>query len=207
MQNANTNFIFVDECGFNLFTARTRGRARINQRAIRQVTSSRGKNLNLLMAVTPAAGLYYYELEEGTITAARFDIFIQNLETVIGDFNVFIVMDNAPVHNGAQMDQDGHVIKKLPPYSPMLNPIENCFNCIKANVKQNLNLRMHEIVDRRAAAAAGVTLVQHRRRILKECVTRALDQDEAVTQQKVQNFFGRMMAYIPSCLNLDDIFW
>jgi len=205
MQNANANFIFVDECGFNLFTARTRGRARINQRAVRQVTSSKGKNLNLLMAVAPAAGLYYYELEENTVNGARFDTFLQNLETIADDFNVVVVMDNAPVHNGAQMDQDGHVIKKLPPYSPMLNPIENCFNCVKADVKRKLNVRMHEIVDRRAAAVAGVTLVQHRRRILRECVTSALDDDDTVTQQKVHNLFGRMMAYMPACLNREDI--
>ena len=205
MQNANSNFIFVDECGFNLFTARTRGRARINQRAVRQVTSSKGKNLNLIMAVTPASGLYYYELEEGTVNAERFDAFLQNLERIADNFNVVVVMDNAPVHNGAQMDQDDHVIKKLPPYSPMLNPIENCFSYIKANVKRKLNVRMAEITDRRAAAAAGVTLVQHRRRILRECVTSALDQDEVITQQKVQNLFGRLMAYMPACLNREDV--
>ena len=205
MQNQGQNFIFVDECGFNLFMARTRGRARINQRAVRQVTSSRGKNLNLLMVVTPATGLYYYEIEEGIVNVARFHLFLQNLEAIPADFNVVVVMDSAPVHNDAQMGQDGHRIKKLPPYSPMLNPIENCFSCVKANVKRKLNERMREIQDRRAAAAAGVTLVQHRRRILRECVTSALEQDDAVTQQTVQNLFGRMMAYMPACLNLEDI--
>ena len=200
MQNANANFIFVDECGFNLYTARTRGRARINQRAVRQVTSSKGKNLNLLMAVAPATGLYYHELEEGTVNAQRFDTFLQNLERIIGDFNVVVVLDNAPVHNGAQMDEDGHFLKRLPPYSPMLNPIEGCFSSIKANVKRNLNARMHEIVDRGAAAAAGLTLVQHRRRILRECVTSVLDQGEAVTQEKVQNLFGHIkVRHHPLC--------
>ena len=157
------------------------------------------------MAVTPAAGLYYYELEEDAVTAQRFDTFIQNLEAIVGEFNVVVVMDNAPVHNSAQMNENGHIVKKLPPYSPMLNPIEGCFNCVKANVKRRLNERMHEILNLSAAAAAGVTLVQHGRRILRECVRNALEQDEAVTQQKVQNLFGHVMAYIPACINLDDI--
>ena len=112
-------------------------------------------------------------------------MFLHNLERVSGNFNVIFAMDNAPVHNGALTDQNGHLIKKLPPYSPTLNPIENCFGCVKASVKRKLNVRMAEIADRRAAAAAGMTLVQHRRRILRECLTSALDQDEAVTQQKV----------------------
>lgn len=205
MQNVNANFIFVDECGFNLFTARTRGRAANGRRAVRQVAASKGKNLNLLMAVAPAAGLYYYELEENTVNGPRFGYFLDNLGRVIGDFDVVIVMDNAPVHNGAEMDNQRHAIRKLPPYSPMLNPIENCFNCVKSNVKRGLNERLAEIRDRAAAANAGVTLVQHRRRILRECVTRALDVDGAVTQQKVQNLFGRMMGYMPACLNLQDI--
>ena len=101
------------------------------------------------------------------MTAPWSDVFLQSLETIVGNFNVVDVMDNAAVHNDAQLDQNGHLLKKRPPYSPMLNPIEGCFNCIKAHVKQNLNVRMYEIVDRRAAAAADVTLVQHRRRILR----------------------------------------
>ena len=36
----NENLIYVDECGFNLFTQRTRRRARIGQRAVRQVLNT-----------------------------------------------------------------------------------------------------------------------------------------------------------------------
>ena len=84
----------------------------------------------------------------------------------------------------------------------MLNPTEGRFNCIKAHIKQNLNAHTHEIVDRRAAAAVVMTLVQHRRRILRECVNNAFDHGNVVTLQKVHNLFGHTMA---ACVNLDDI--
>ena len=52
-EGINQNLVYVDESGFNLFIRRTRGRARIGQRAVRQVLNSRGKNLNLLLAIGP----------------------------------------------------------------------------------------------------------------------------------------------------------
>ena len=56
---------------------------------------------------------YYWDERTGNV--ARFDVFLQNLDRVAGNFNVIFVMDNAPVHNDAQKDQKVHLIKKLPP--------------------------------------------------------------------------------------------
>ena len=49
-EGVGRNLVYLDEAGFNLFTRRTRGRARIGQRAVRQVGNSRGRHLTLLMA-------------------------------------------------------------------------------------------------------------------------------------------------------------
>ena len=54
-EGINQNLLYVDECGFNLFTRRTRGRARVGQRAVRQVCNSRGKNINIILAISPSA--------------------------------------------------------------------------------------------------------------------------------------------------------
>ena len=72
----NQNLVFVDEAGFNLYTRRTRGRASIGQRAVRQVAGGRGKNLNIIMAISVAAGLHYYELHEGTVNGQVFQGFV-----------------------------------------------------------------------------------------------------------------------------------
>ena len=42
-EGINKNLVYVEENGFNLFTRRTKGRARVGQRVVRQVLNSRGK--------------------------------------------------------------------------------------------------------------------------------------------------------------------
>ena len=120
----------MDETCFNLFTKRSSGRAVAGQPAIRQLQYERGRNLNLVMAVAAAAGVYF-KLQQGTMTGQRFQNFMDNLEQILVNMgadmvNTFIVMDNAQVHRGAHCGEAR--IKFLPAYSPFLNPIENCFN-------------------------------------------------------------------------------
>ena len=45
--------VFVDECGCNIWTARSHGRARQGERAYRQVCGQRGRNLTVTMAISP----------------------------------------------------------------------------------------------------------------------------------------------------------
>ena len=61
--HGNLAMIYVDETCYNLFTARTRGRAPRGQPAVRQLQFERGPNLNLVMAVSPRVGVIYYELQ------------------------------------------------------------------------------------------------------------------------------------------------
>ena len=51
--------IYVDESGFNLWTARTRGRARRGARAVRVVNGQRGANFTLILAVSSQRGVIY----------------------------------------------------------------------------------------------------------------------------------------------------
>ena len=48
--------IYVDESGFNLWTARTRGRARRGARAVRVVNGQRGANFTLILDMCPVSG-------------------------------------------------------------------------------------------------------------------------------------------------------
>lgn len=73
-----------------------------------------------------------------------------------GMHNMYIVMDNASIHKtqavlDAIIKNHGHTALFLPPYSPFLNPIEECWAKIKAEVrktplkgKENLALRIQE---------------------------------------------------------------
>ena len=49
--------VFVDECGYNIWTARNQGRARIGDRAYRQVCGQRGRNVTVALTISPTNGL------------------------------------------------------------------------------------------------------------------------------------------------------
>ena len=49
--------IFIDECGYNIWTARNHGKARIGGRAYRQVCGQRGRNVAVTLAISPINGL------------------------------------------------------------------------------------------------------------------------------------------------------
>ena len=43
--------VFIDECGYNIWTARSHGRARVGERAYRQGCGQRGRNVTIMMAI------------------------------------------------------------------------------------------------------------------------------------------------------------
>jgi transposase len=52
----------------------------------------------------------------------------------------YIIMDNCPIHNRENLRniEELHNLKiiYLPPYTPMLNPIEYWFNEVKSHIRQ-----------------------------------------------------------------------
>ena len=51
--------MFFDECGYNIWTAKSHGRARQGKRAYRQVCGQRGRNLTVTMEISPINGLVF----------------------------------------------------------------------------------------------------------------------------------------------------
>ena len=62
------------------------------------------------------------------------------------------------------------VFLRLGPYSPMLNPIEGCFNSLKANIKEMLAERREEIFSQGEFSS----LVQRRMNLLYEAAIASL---------------------------------
>ena len=208
MENAvQRTCIYIDETSFNLWTRRTRGRAIQGQRAVRQVLGSRGPNLNLVMAISPGTGVVYHELARGTMTSLKFQHFLDNLEVILEEQNAILIMDNAPVHNNAAIGGLNEV-KKLPPYSPMLNPIENPFSVLKFAVKAKLNEphTQQRIFNRQEAAQLGRTLVEHRLTILRDIIVPLIEDQATVSALKCTGWNNHMFAVLPRCMNNDDIF-
>ena len=68
--------VFVDECGYNIWTARSQGRARRGERAYRQVCGQRGRNVTVTMAISPTNGLVFHSAMVGGMNAQRFSDFL-----------------------------------------------------------------------------------------------------------------------------------
>ena len=90
-----------------------------------------------LVAISPDVGVMYYELSRNTMNGEKMDNFSDNLETIPDDEEAYIVMDNAPIHHHATMEHVHRTVKKLPPYLPFLNLLENSFSTLKFAVRRS----------------------------------------------------------------------
>ncbi|CEP18228.1 hypothetical protein [Parasitella parasitica] len=79
----------------------------------------------------------------------------------LGLKNMYIVMDNAAINKTPEVlkaiRDSGHYALFLPPYSPMLNPIEECWAKIKSVVRKTPLAKNEMIADRIEEAAKTVT--------------------------------------------------
>ena len=197
--------IYVDESGFNVWTQRTRGRARVGERAVRSVHSQRGENLTLILAVSPQNGVERHSFHVGGTTAAKFQEFFAALEEAVGHQTPCIfVLDNAPCHRAIQAASANHVVRFLPAYSPMLTPVENAYSAWKWSVKNQLSdpVAQAAFSDLAAACQEGMNLGQWRRHKLLQFGEAAVP---VVTAEKVRNWQAHCMSYFPRCFAKEDI--
>jgi hypothetical protein len=198
--------VFVDECGYNMWTSRGQGRSRCGVPATKVVCGQRGNNVSLLLAISPHLGVVHYEFVHSSTTKVHFQAFINTVVNYlpVGAGESCIIMDNAPIHNGVVSPQENAALKHLPPYSSPLNPIEEAFACWKSAVKSKLSEpEVHAMVsDFQLAAAAGMNMhqwrIHHLVNIGSSCIP-------VITHEKCQRFFNRSVAFLHRCLNSEDI--
>lgn len=199
------NFVFQDETGFNLWTARTRGWAHIGQPAVRVINGQRGRNLSVSLAISPIHGLVHYKISQG-FNREQYQGFITELSQLLADEQFILLIDNAPCHSEAEigLQYDAHAIRRLPKYSPFLNPTELANSALKAEVKRRLSLPeiQQHLNDRNAAAALDQNLYIFRMQVLKQIVEDSLP---IITQHKCHQWFQHSLRYTQRCLNLENI--
>ena len=130
--------VFIDEMGANIWTSRSQGRPLRGQRAVRIVQGQRGQNLTVCLAVSPIWGLVHKIFLRGGMKQEKFGEFLTELSTLLHDEQRVFIMDNARCHFNEPTLNDGHAIKKLPPYSPFLNMTERAISSVKASLKASL---------------------------------------------------------------------
>ena len=197
--------VFVDECGYNIWTARSHGRALQGERAYRQVCGQRGRNLTVTMAISPISGLVFSSATVGGMNAVRFNNFLAQARTNLDpDKSVIFVYDGAPAHKNLAIPAPNTELKMLPPYSPFLNIVEQAISCLKAAIKADISRPeiQRQMDNRDEARAQGIPLGEFRTQQLLEALHRNIDTDTAA---KSAQWYRFMQTYMPRCLNREII--
>lgn len=196
----NNQLIFIDEAGYNLHTKRTRGRARRGERAVRVVSGDRGPNLTVCFAVSPQLGLVHHTIDNGSMTSGKFQDFLREVSTRLGEAPTYFIFDNATCHSRAVTTAPQHYIQRLPPYSPFLNITEMAISAWKAEVKRHLAEVRDQLLN--GPVPPGVSQRQHRMAILAQLGEQSVD---TITTDKCRAWFRHTQGYLPRCLAMTDI--
>lgn len=208
LQNQSRTFLFIDECGFNLNTIRRYARSRSGTRAVIKVAQNKGTNMSICACVNKDLGLLFYEYKVGSMNGEDFTVFLSQLVDIILPLNlpnVTLIFDNCRIHVENDIDQvcsyAGWEYEYLPPYSPMLNIIEEAFSVIKSSIKKLMAGQFYDERIRVALLPFGQKM--NARISILERALRIAIQD--LTIDKTHSFWDHMMATLPICLNLIDI--
>ena len=193
--------IFVDECGFTLSKKRSRGRALLGRRVYSINSVRRIPNFTVFAGVSCREGLVFHAGWSGGTKALTFiealgKMFAQlrvaevafyvaqhpgTAEEDVPHVSRLIVMDNASFHKTAAVRKfihdAGYEVMYLPPYSPFLSPIEECFAMWKARVNTQL------------------CAPQNTKSIL-ECIGEAA---ACVEHDRVSSFYRHCQLFVPAC--------
>ena len=197
--------VFIDECGYNIWTARNHGRARQGERAYRQVCGQRGRNVTVALAVSPVNGLVFHSAYIGGMNAPRFNAFLaQTRQNLDPDEEVIFIYDGAPAHRNPVNPAANTELEMLPAYSPFLNIAEQAISSLKAAIKGDISRPeiQTRMDDRAEARRLGIPLGEMRTRLLLDALQRCIG---VITAAKAYQWFRFMQTYLPRCLNGEEI--
>jgi len=130
---------FIDETGMNLALTRHYGRAAPGTRVVDSVPQNYGENISLLGALS-VEGLSAPMTVDGAVDTAVFRSYVEQVLGPTLEQEDIVVWDNLAVHQVAGIAEAiaarGAHLEPLPPYSPDLNPIEQCWGKIKTALRQ-----------------------------------------------------------------------
>jgi transposase len=124
----------IDESGINLAMARLYGRAPRGERVLGSAPQSYGPNVTIVGALS-CAGLEAVMMVEGATDADVSRAYVRQVLCPTLCEGDIVIADNLSAHKAAGVVEaiaaTGARLLYLPPYSPDLNPIEQCWSKIK----------------------------------------------------------------------------
>ncbi len=128
------NIVYFDESGFEENINRTHAWAKKGKRVYGDISGKRPKRTNLIMAQRRKQWLAPMTFK-GSCTAEVVNAWIEKMLLPELQKPSVIIMDNARFHNKKAiqelLEEHGHKLLPLPPYSPDFNPIEQSFAVLK----------------------------------------------------------------------------
>lgn len=133
MLMSTDSLVFLDEMGVNCSMRRSYGRSLAGTSPRKTVRSIRSKNYSVSAAIT-RRGVFYFQVLSHAYNGIHYQAFIQRIIDKFaqeGLENRILIMDNCSMHKVAPVreliENAGHRLVFLPPYTPQLNPIEELF--------------------------------------------------------------------------------
>lgn len=133
--------IFLDEFGCSCSIRSNYGRSAIGTTPRKNIRTIRSKNYSVSAAISKRKLLHFKTISL-PYNGERYAEFIVDFLVVLERENMshcIFIMDNCSMHKVAPVreiiEEGGHSLVFLPPYSPQLSPIEECFSQWKSKIK------------------------------------------------------------------------
>jgi len=162
-------FVFIDETGSNLGMTRRYGRAEGEARAHGHAPKNPGENVSIVGSIRLDGEMTAMNFP-GSLDGKAFHVYAEKILCPSLRSSDIVVMDNLSVHKNQGVhdliEATGAQVWYLPPYSPHLNPIEECWSKVKTILR---------------------TIAARTREALDEGITKALN---AITPSDAQGWFS-----------------
>jgi transposase len=154
-----SGLVFVDESATNLAMTRRYGRAPRGERVSESVPRNYGESISVVGALS-LSGVRAAMTVSGAVDTLCFDAFITRVLVPQLKAGEVVVLDNLNVHKASRIEKAvaavGASVMWLPPYSPDMTPIEQCWSKIKQYLR-SVKARTRAELD--AALAKAIELV------------------------------------------------
>jgi transposase len=126
---------FIDESGFNIAMTPMYWRAARGERVVGSVPQNYGENLTVIGTLT-SIGLQAVMTVDGATDGEVFRAYVEQVLCPTLQAGDVVILDNLGAHKVAgireAIESKGAEVIYLPPYSPDLNPIEQCWSKLKS---------------------------------------------------------------------------
>ena len=135
--------------------------SKIGREGISTSMWSARENVTEAMAISPTNGLVFHPAFPGEMTGQRFNDFLTQARVNLDpNEHVIFIYDGAQARNNPAIPGPNCELKKLPPYSPFRNIVEQAISALKAAIKADIGrpAQQEQMNNREEARRQGITL-------------------------------------------------